>query len=145
MSHLGIYVGNCLYFLDESLSSYNRSNFSSTELAKNTFENKERPDYYSKFSKILYRAGISRTVNMFNFISFLRRCNLYSILILYYQSEQLKSAYLSVLNALSYYYRFGKILIIEDAETVSPCLLPILRKQFIFQGNYSQQIEYGKI
>lgn len=32
--------------------------------------------------------------------------------------------------------RFGKILIIEEVETVSSLLFPILRKQFVYQGEY---------
>lgn len=33
--------------------------------------------------------------------------------------------------------RFGKVLILEDVERVSPSLLSILRREFVFQGNFS--------
>lgn len=30
--------------------------------------------------------------------------------------------------------RFGKVLILEDVESISPILLPILRREFVIQG-----------
>lgn len=37
-------------------------------------------------------------------------------------------------TALEMAVRFGKILIVEEVESVLPSLLPILRKDFIYQG-----------